>query len=314
MQSYSTSRRLLYALTSVIACAINLVTPTFGVAQSTATHPLLNKISQANGSLIDEKDFLRKVQSHAFVFVGEKHDNPEHHRLELLLIQTRLQSPNQLSTGKIVFEMLDDSQDEALAKLKAGDSLEQMHAGLTWSARAWDWSSYGPLFHAASSQGALQSGNISKAFISKVYRDGEKAMLGNARFATVFQASPEIKAYLLEQIFASHCGMQSRDTLTPMLHIQLAKDASMASAMANSSNAMLIAGGEHVRAETAVPWHLKQKKKDADVMVLQLIEVKPDQHDVHSYIQAAGKADFYWFTSATEAKDYCAGVKGKAAQ
>lgn len=283
-------------------------------AQEINLHPLLNKISKADGSLIDEKKFIEKLQSHAYVFVGEKHDNPEHHRLERMLIQARLQQASPQKNSKVVFEMLDDSQDAALANLKNTDSLEQMHMGLNWPAKGWDWPSYGPSFQAALNKDALKSGNISKAFIGKVYKEGEKAMEGNARFETVTQATPAIKSYLLDQIFASHCGMQSRETLTPMLQIQLAKDASMATAMAQTPSAMLIAGGEHVRAETAVPWHLKQKKKDADVMVLQLIEVKKGQHDAPSYISAAGKADYYWFTSATEAKDYCAGVKGKAAQ
>ncbi|MFZ6801913.1 ChaN family lipoprotein [Undibacterium sp. Di24W] len=294
----------------VLSCLTMMVAS----AQLQTTHPLLNKISKADGSFIEEQIFLEKLQSHAYVFVGEKHDNPEHHRLELMLIQARLQQGSQQKNSKVVFEMLDDSQDAALGRLKNGDSLEQMHSSLSWPAKGWDWASYGPSFQAALDKDALKSGNISKAFIGSIYKEGEKVMLGNSRFESVSQATPAIKAYLLDQIFASHCGMQSRETLTPMLLIQLAKDASMASAMAQTSSAMLIAGGEHVRTETAVPWHLKQKKKDADVMVLQLIEVKTGQHDVQSYISSAGKADYYWFTSATEAKDYCAGVKGKAAQ
>jgi uncharacterized iron-regulated protein len=294
--------------------ALSCLTMMAASAQSSTIHPLLNKISKSDGSFIDEKKFLEKLQSHAYVLVGEKHDNPEHHRLELMLIQARLQQGSQQKNSKVVFEMLDDSQDAALGRLKSSDSLEQMHSILSWPAKGWDWASYGPSFQAALSKEALKSGNVSKAFIGSIYKEGEKALLGNLRFETVSQATPAIKAYLLDQIFASHCGMQSRETLTPMLHIQLAKDASMASAMAQTSSAMLIAGGEHVRTETAVPWHLRQKKKDSDVMVLQLIEVKTDLHDVHSYISSAGKADYYWFTSAIEAKDYCAGVKGKAAQ
>jgi uncharacterized iron-regulated protein len=293
-----------------LSCLTMLAAP----AQSQTSHPLLNKISKADGGYIEEKKFLEKLQSHAYVLVGEKHDNPEHHRIELMLIQARLQQGSQQKVSKVVFEMLDDSQDAALGKLKNSDSLEQMHAGLSWPVKGWDWTSYGPSFQAALNKDALKSGNISKAFIGSIYKEGEKVMLGNSRFETVSQATPAIKSYLLDQIFASHCGMQSRETLTPMLHIQLAKDASMATAMAQTSSSMLIAGGEHVRTETAVPWHLKQKKKDADVMVLQLIEVKTGQNDVHSYISTAGKADYYWFTSATDAKDYCAGVKGKAAQ
>ncbi len=99
-----------------------------------------------------------------------------------------------------------------------------------------------------------------------------------------------------------------------MLTIQLAKDASMAHAMRTAAPAILIAGGEHVRPETAVPWHIRQQEAGADIFVIQLLEARPGENDLNAYIKAAGAADVYWFTTATAPKDYCADVRGKAAQ
>jgi uncharacterized iron-regulated protein len=279
-----------------------------------SSHPLLDKISSANGELVDQSAVIAKLQSTAYVFIGEKHDNPEHHRIEQALIKARFQFAAQEQQGNVVFEMLDDSQDNAIAQLKTTDSIEEMFATLKWPVKGWDWSAYSPQFKAALENKALKSGNISKAFIGPVYREGEAILKSDPRFSSALVAPINIKNYLLDQIFDAHCGMQSKETLTPMLNIQLAKDASMASAMLKTPAAILIAGGEHVKAETAVPWHVLQKQPKAKTLVIQLIEVKVDQPDPKAYFTNAGKADYYWFTSATPEKDYCADVKGKAAK
>lgn len=278
-----------------------------------ADHPLLGKIVNAQGASLTQAEVFASVRQHRYVLVGEKHDNPEHHRMESLIIKARLEQDIKLR-GSVVFEMLDDGQNAALAGLHSSDSLEQMHEKLAWPKKGWDWPSYGPLFQQALRSNALRAGNISKPLVSQLYKDGEPALSDTSRFSTVFSAAKSVKDHLLDQIFLSHCGMQSRETLNPMLTIQLAKDASMAHAMRTAAPAILIAGGEHVRPETAVPWHIRQQEAGADIFLIQLLEARPGETDINAYIKAAGAADVYWFTSATAAKDYCAEVRGKAAQ
>lgn len=107
--------------------------------------------------------------------------------------------------------------------------------------------------------------------------------------------------------------MAARDTLGPMVAIQLAKDASMASAMADNAPALLIAGGEHVRADTGVPGHLQTRDAQASRVAIQLVEVVEGETSAKPAVHASGPADYYWFTPATEARDNCADVKGRAA-
>ena len=284
-------------------------------ANNSVKHPLIGKVVNGQAVFVDEQLAFDMVRQRRFVFVGEKHDNPEHHQLEQRLIQERFKGMAQAKQGRVVFEMLDTGHDAAIAQLQAVDSLTQMKSTLNWPANGgWDWLAYSPLFQEALKNSALASGNIDRPFISKVYKNGDQNFLGNARFSTAINPPEFLKNYLLDQIFKSHCGMQSRETLMPMLHIQLAKDASMASAMLQTSAAMLIAGGEHVRGDTGAPWHLRKKNPDADLLIVQILQVQDNNVDLNSYIKKAGKADLYWFTGATETKDYCAGVKGKAAQ
>lgn len=298
-----------------------LVCANFSFADSppatASAHPLLAKIVNAQGAPLTQAEVLAQVKQHRYVLVGEKHDNPEHHRLESIIIKARLEQDIK-QRGNVVFEMLDDGQNAALARLNSSDTLEQMHETLAWPKKGWDWPSYGPLFQQALQSNALRAGNISKAFISRLYKEGEPALSDKSRFNTALSATTTIKNHHLDQIFLSHCGMQSRETLNPMLTIQLAKDASMAHAMRTAAPAILIAGGEHVRPETAVPWHIRQQEIGqeigADIFVIQLLEARPGETDLNAYIKAAGAADVYWFTSATAPKDYCAEVRGKAAQ
>lgn len=303
--------RILFCLLVVM---LSFVLPAGAGTSALPTHPLENKIVDANGKVISESQLVASVRQHTYVFVGEKHDNPVHHQIELRLIQARV--GDGVDAGSVVFEMLDDSQDVRLAQLTVKDDLLSMKQTLQWSDKpgSWDWAVYSPLFQAALSKQALRSGNISKALISSVYREGEQKLKNQERFSSVFAATAALKDYLLDQIFKAHCGMQSKDGLIPMLNIQLAKDASMASAMRQKGRAMLIAGGEHVRVETGAPWHLRQALPASDAIVIQLVELKSGQDDIATYIKEVGRADYYWLTEATPEKDYCAGVKGKAAQ
>lgn len=270
-------------------------------------HPLVGKVADAQGYTEAGPAMLKALESAKYVFLGEKHDNPDQHRFELWLIRLRLQAK---AGSAVVFEMLDDSQAPELATIKADDSLEQMRAKLDWPEKGWDLAVYGPLFQAALAGGELVPGNISKAFIGRVYGEGDKALAGDSRFATVASAAKPVREHLLDSIFEAHCQMQSRDTLTPMLSIQLAKDASMASAMSANAPVMLVAGGEHVRPDTGVPSHMAA----GDRVVIQMIEVVEGETETEAYIKRAGPADFYIFSPATALVDHCAEVKGRAAK
>ena len=270
-------------------------------------HPLVGKVADAQGYTEAGAAMVKALESAKFVFLGEKHDNPDQHRFELWLIRLRLQAK---PGSAVVFEMLDDSQAQKLATLKSADSLEQMRSKLQWPEKGWDFAVYGPLFQAAVQGGKLVPGNISKAFIGQLYSDGDKALGKDPRFATVATAAAPVREHLLDSIFEAHCQMQSRDTLAPMLSIQLSKDASMASAMSANAPAMLVAGGEHVRPDTGVPSHMPT----GDRVVIQMVEVVEGETETEAYLKRAGPADFYIFTAATALVDHCAEVKGRAAK
>ncbi len=274
-------------------------------------HPLAGVIVDARGEPVAEAAVTAALASTRFAFIGEKHDNPDHHRIEADLIAARLAGQ---PGSAVVFEMLDDTQKPLLPKLSAGDDLATIKAKLAWPDKGWDFAVYGPLFQRSLKDGRLVAGNIDKPFIGRLYGEGDALFTGNPRFISVASATEATRTHLLDRIFDAHCGMQSRESLAPMLNIQLAKDASMADAMSGNAPALLVAGGEHARADTGVPSHLQARAGEANRIVVQLLEVAEGEMNARTYIDQAGPADFYWFTPATEVQDYCADVKGRAAK
>jgi len=262
-------------------------------------------IVDSSGKPVTDAVLFKAMSKADYVLIGEKHDNNAHHLIESRLIQERLQTQ---PGSAVVFEMLDSSQSAAISRLSRSNSLDEIKTGLSWPEKGWDFSVYGPLFTQANAGGRLLAGNISKAEIGKVYQGGIVALNDPVRFATTFEVDDSVKAVLMEQIYEAHCGMQSKQTLEPMLSIQLAKDASMAYAMSGFAPALLVAGGQHVRRDVGVPVHLQRLKPKADILVVQLLEIG------EAVALDEGQADFFWFTEAMPAKDYCAEVKGKAAQ
>ena len=270
-------------------------------------HPLAGVIVDAQGQPVDEAKVLAAFGEARIAYVGEKHDNPDHHRLEAELIAARLKAK---PGSAVVFEMLDEAQAPKLASLAPDDDLHAIRARLEWPAKGWDLAVYGPLFQQALREGRLVAGNIGKARIGQLYGGGEALLKDDPRFATVAKAAPAVRAHLLDSIFEAHCRMQARESLQPMLAIQLAKDASMADALRREAPAMLVAGGEHVRGDSGVPTHAGDAKNR---VIVQLLEVREGADDARAYLDEAGTADYYWFTPATEARDHCADVKGRAA-
>ena len=77
-------------------------------------HPLAGTIVNAQGEKVPESELLSALASARLAFIGEKHDNPDHHQIELRLIKHRLAHQ---AGSAVVFEMLDDAQRPSLGSL-----------------------------------------------------------------------------------------------------------------------------------------------------------------------------------------------------
>ena len=179
------------------------------------THAELGTIVDlASEQVISPETLVERLADAPRVLVGEKHDNPDHHALQLWLLRA-LQG--QRTQGSLLLEMLQPEQQSRMDKLAGQPLPEDLPKALAWQ-EGWDWQLYGPIVtEALQHRVTLLAANLSPAEMRQAYRQpapvqGEKS---NA---------PAVKAALLEQVRAGHCGMLPESQLPAMLAVQQQRD------------------------------------------------------------------------------------------
>jgi len=138
----------------------------------------------------------------------------------------------------------------------------------------------------------LLAANLSPGEMRQAYR--QPASLTGAR-----SNAPAVKAALLEQVRAGHCGMLPESQLPAMLAVQQQRDRRMAERLLSAPQpALLFAGAYHVRKDLGIPLHLADLGASGESKVLLLAEVGEQVEP--------GEADYVWYTAATPERDYCA--------
>ncbi|MEN5216667.1 ChaN family lipoprotein [Pseudomonas pudica] len=249
-------------------------------------------VDLANGQLISPEQLVQHLSAAPRVLVGEKHDNPDHHALQLWLLRA-LQG--QRVQGSLLLEMLQPEQQPLLDKLAGQPLPADLPKALAWQ-DGWDWQMYGPIVTEALQQRVpLLAANLSTGEMRQAYR--QPASLPGER-----SNAPAVKAALLEHVRAGHCGMLPESQLPAMLAVQQQRDRRMAERLlAAPQPAVLLAGAYHVRKDLGVPLHLADLQAQGEGKVLLLAEVGEQVE--------AGEADFVWYTAATPEQDYCAQLR-----
>lgn len=245
-----------------------------------------------SGERLSAAKLVQRLSEADYVLVGERHDNPDHHALQLWLLQALAERRSQ---GSLLLEMLTPEQQPAVARtqtqLRRGEPVEDLATTLAWSP-GWPWRLYGPLVSYALAQPfSLMPANLTRAEIGQIYREVPHLPDGESTRAEVAEA-------LRAQIVDSHCGMLPDSQVPAMLAVQQQRDRRMAARLlAAPKPTMLIAGGFHARRDLGAPLHLRDLGGSGNVQVLMLAEVGERV--------AAQQANFVWYTPAQPAKDYC---------
>lgn len=227
------------------------------------------------------------------LLVGEQHDNPDHHALQLWLLQALAA---QRAQGSLLLEMLTPDQqgrvDAVRVQLAAGEQIEDLSAALNWQ-KGWDWMLYGPLLrHGLAQPYPLLAADLDRAEILKVYRR-------RPQLSGIASTAEPVREQLLAQIRDSHCGKLPESQLPAMLAVQQQRDRRMAEVLlAAPAPSMLLAGAYHVRRDLGVPLHLRDLGEPSGSLVLMLAEVGTPV--------SASAADFVWYTAAQSEQDHCA--------
>lgn len=289
-------RILLLCLIPLLAACHSrgVLPPPSPIAPEGRDHAQLGQIVElASGQVITPQQLVERLTKAPRVLVGEQHDNPDHHALQLwLLRELAAQRPQ----GSLLLEMLNPDQqarvEQVQAAARAGRMPVDTIAALAWQP-GWDWGLYGALVQYQLRQPyPLLAANLDRAEIMQIYR-ARPTLQGAASTA------PAVQEKLQADIRESHCGLLPDSQIPAMLAVQQQRDRRMAERLlAAPQPAMLLAGAFHVRKDLGVPLHLADLGASEGNLMLILAEVGKQP--------ATDSADYVWYTAANAPEDHCA--------
>lgn len=295
-------RLLCYAVLALLlclsGCQTRVVLPPLPAWQSPEGlgHAELGQIRElASGRVLSPEQLVARLAGASRVLVGEQHDNPDHHALQLWLLKALGQYRPQ---GSLLLEMLQPVQQARVEVVRQQASLPaDVPGALRWQ-KGWDWTLYGPIVEEALRQPyVLLAANLDDDEVGRIYRQ-PPVLSGNRSTSTA------VRQALLEQVRDSHCGLLPDSQLPAMLAVQQQRDRRIAERLlAAPTPSLLFAGGYHVRKDIGVPQHLADLGVQDAPQVLMLAQVGD--------VVEPGMADYVWFTAALPAQDYCASLRKK---
>jgi uncharacterized iron-regulated protein len=284
-------------------------------------HPLVGKIWEPKaGRFVDEATLRTAVASADFVFLGEIHDNPDHHLLQARLLRAVTAAGRRPA---LAFEMLDTDQqskvDAALAT--APRDPDALGRAVDWDHSGWpEFRYYRPIFEAGLDAGLpVVAASLPRAKTKELRTKGKEALDEGLR-KRLDRDEPipkELVASMRAEMEEAHCGEMPDSWVDPLVLVQRAKDAKMAERMDTvgaERGAVLISGKGHARADRGAPAIVAKDAPGKKVLAVAFTEVETDQRDPAAYHEdegATGPApfDFLVFTPRTEREDQCEGMK-----
>jgi uncharacterized iron-regulated protein len=286
-------------------------------------HPLVGRIYDVRArAFVPAQEVFARLAEARHLLVGERHDNPDHHRLQAAVLRAVTAAGRRPA---VVFEMIDDDQTAALEAFLAGPPppvATALGPAVAWEARGWPkWSLYQPVAEVALAAALpLAAGGLGRDSLRRLAAEGWTALPADRRAAwQVDGAFPTAVAVAQQRaVMEGHCGLLPEAAARPMARLQAAKDTAMAATMLAAADkadgAVLVAGNGHARTDVGVPFQLRRLGATGGIVAVAALEVAPGETDPSAYGAPYGAAlgeaappfDYLVFTPAVDFGDPCA--------
>lgn len=278
-------------------------------------HPLVGRIWDVAGAHFTEPGALAaRLVPQRFVLLGEKHDNPDHHRFQAWLVRALIAAGRHPALG---FEMLSLDDGPAIARYLAARPTDAagLGAAVRWERSGWpEWAQYQPIAEAALASGLpIVAANISRP-TARAVSLGDPNALDRAlvaRYGLDRPLPPETRRAMAAEIRDAHCGHAPESRLDGMIAAQRARDAQMAESLVvgEQDGAVLIAGAGHVRNDRGVPAYLRARLHGTSVASVAFVEVRDGWTAPADYAARFGAGSlpfgYVWFTERADDADPC---------
>ena len=285
-------------------------------------HHLVGRIWRpADGRFVDRDVLVEDLVRSAFILLGEKHDNPDHHVLQARLIESLTDEGRRPA---VVWEMIIEDKQGVLDRFRQVYSRDSAALGraLDWDVSGWpDWSMYQPIADAAMADHLPMYGaGLPKSIVHALAKSRPSFEFAKRRriLGLHVRMPVDLRARSIEQLFQGHCELMPRTALGPLFNVQRARDAVFAKHMLTNgarNGAILIAGNGHVRHDLGVPLFLHRYQPDVRVTTVAFVEVLDEVLDPAEYSEQFSNLvlpfDYVWFTPRADDKDHCAELRQK---
>jgi len=282
-------------------------------------HPLVGRIWDGRKrEYVDADAVWRRLRSARIVLLGEKHDNPDHHRLQAVALRAVVTGGRRPA---VAFEMFDSGQQASIDRYRAEPSArgDGLGRATSWESTGWPpFEIYLPIVLVAFESGLpLVGANVPPKRVRSLVHDGIQALAPDLLGLELEREfPPALETSLESELRASHCGQLPDSMIEGMALAQHARDAHMARAAIGADRAdgtVLVAGNGHVRLDRGIPYYLQRQKPGVSMGSLAFIEVEKDVVDPTAYAKPFGATDlpfdFVWFTPRVSDEDPCAPSK-----
>lgn len=279
------------------------------------SHPLVGyALSTREERWVGAEEIAAALVKADLVFLGETHDNADHHRLQAAFLKRLLAGGRRPA---LAFEMLDTSQDAALAGALSGPAptADSVAEATRWSRSGWpDFGMYRPIFEAGiEARLRIVAANLPRPVAREAVRKGNEALPPDVRDWLVRAGDPtpgELRSWEAE-MKENHCGELPAELLPGLVRAQRARDVQMALrvAGAGAGGAVLITGDGHARSDRGVPAWLRRMAPERSLVSIALIEADGELRWPREFAEPYGTArlpfDYVVFTPRAEREDPC---------
>ncbi|MDH3376176.1 MAG: ChaN family lipoprotein [Gammaproteobacteria bacterium] len=301
------------------------------------SHPLIGKIVRAADEVtISETTIHSMIAAADVVYLGENHDNPWHHDLQLEIVRRLVRSGAKPAIG---FEFFDTGQTADLTSfthpVTHGNSSDkssakaerQLRSRLGWGKERDDeWAAYFPILDYARDNGLQIFGTDLPAGIRRRITRVGVSELSPVERRLVIDTGFRNDAYrmLMQDTFVqSHCGWSDQKLLDNLYQTWLARNDSMATAITDMlaftehRPVVMIVGSGHTMYNMGIYDRVAVLNTSARQINIGLEPVQDVDQPLADYLQAqqVGGAGFlsahelFWFTPALKKDDPCVKFK-----
>lgn len=264
------------------------------------------RIFDSQGNPATYADMINTISSQQIIFVGELHNDPIAHWMELQITESVYDSHPDLA---LAMEMFEADDQIVLTEYLTGKILEDhlLKEAKVWKNYATD---YKPLIEFAKQHKLpVIASNVPRRYANLVYRRGLPALDSLADEAKNWMAplpievDMEVPSY--KNMFAAMGGHEGGDHPVQIVHAQALKDATMAHFILENkkdSNTIIhFNGSYHTQNHEGIIWYVNHYKPGYKIKTVQIVE----QDDISKVDESnLGLADFIICVPSDMTKTY----------